>query len=133
MTAPLTDWDLELLTGGSYAVLVTLYEDGAPHATVTWVDAAGGHVLVNTAEGRRKDRNLRRDPRAAVTVIGEDFYRWASIQGTVVDRVTGAEAEAHIDTLSRRYDGEPWTPVARQVRVLYRIEPHRIVRYRHRR
>jgi PPOX class probable F420-dependent enzyme len=132
VTAPLTDWDLELLTGGNYAVLVTLYEDGAPHATVTWVDAADDHVLVNTAEGRRKDRNLRRDPRAAVTVIGEDFYRWASIQGTVVDRVTGPDADAHIDTLSRRYDDEPWTPVAGQVRVLYRIEPRRIIRYPHR-
>jgi PPOX class probable F420-dependent enzyme len=133
VTAQLTDWDLELLTGGNYAVLVTLYEDGAPHATVTWVDATDGNVLVNTAEGRRKDRNLRRDPRAAVTVFGEDFYRWASIQGTVVDRVTGPEAKAHIDTLSHRYDGEPWTPVAGQVRVLYRIEPHRIIRYPHRR
>lgn len=130
MTAALTDWDLALLTEGNYGVLVTLYEDGAPHSTVTWVDAADGRVLVNTAEGRRKDRNLRRDPRAGVTVIGEDFYRWASIQGTVVDRVTGPEAEAHIDSLSRRYDGEPWTPVVGQVRVLYRIEPQRIIRYR---
>lgn len=129
-TATLTGADLALLTGGNYAVLVTLYEDGAPHPTVTWVDAANGRVLVNTAEGRRKDRNLRRDPRAAVTVIGEDFYRWLSIQGAVVDRVTGPEAEAHIDALSRRYDGEHWTPVAGQVRVLYRIEPHRIIRYR---
>jgi PPOX class probable F420-dependent enzyme len=125
----LTDADLKLLTAGNYAVLVTLYEDGAPHSTVTWVDAAEGQVLVNTAEGRRKDRNLRRDPRAGVTVIGEDFYRWVSIQGTVVDRVTGPQAAAHIDTLSRRYDGEPWTPVEGQVRVLYRIEPHRIIRY----
>jgi PPOX class probable F420-dependent enzyme len=129
-TATLTGGDLALLTGGNYAVLVTLYEDGAPHPTVTWVDAANGRVLVNTAEGRRKDRNLQRDPRAAVTVIGEDFYRWLSIQGAVVDRVTGPEAEAHIDALSRRYDSEPWTPVAGQVRVLYRIEPQRIIRYR---
>ncbi len=127
--AALTDADTALLTGGNYAVLVTLYEDGAPHPTVTWVDAADGRVLVNTAEGRWKDRNLRRDPRAAVTVIGEDFYRWVSIQGNVVDRVTGPEAEAHIDSLSRRYDGEPWTPVAGQIRVLYRIEPQRIIRY----
>jgi len=125
----LTDADLKLLTAGNYAVLVTLYEDGAPHSTVMWVDAAEGQVLVNTAEGRRKDRNLRRDPRAGVTVIGEDFYRWVSIQGNVVDRVTGPQAEAHIDTLSRRYVGEPWTPVEGQVRVLYRIEPHRIIRY----
>jgi PPOX class probable F420-dependent enzyme len=129
MPATLTDADLELLTGGNFAVLVTLYEDGAPHSTVTWVGAADGHVLVNTAEGRRKDRNLRRDPRAAVTVIAEDFYRWASIQGKVVDRVTGPEADAHIDTLSRRYDGEPWTPVPGQVRVMYGIEPQRIIRY----
>jgi aspartyl-tRNA synthetase len=133
VTTPLSDWDLALLTGGNYGVLATLFEDGAPHATVTWVDAVGGHVLVNTAEGRRKDRNLRRDPRAAVTVVGEDFYQWASIQGSVVARVTGPEAEAHIDTLSRRYDGEPWTPVEGQVRVLYRIEPQRIIRYGQRR
>jgi len=129
MPVTLTDADLEPLTAGNYAVLVTLYEDGAPHSTVMWVDAAEGQVLVNTAEGRRKDRNLRRDPRAGVTVIGEDFYRWISIQGTVVDRVTGPQADAHIDTLSRRYDGEPWTPVEGQVRVLYRIEPQRIIRY----
>jgi PPOX class probable F420-dependent enzyme len=129
MTASLTDSDVALLTGGNYGVLTTLYEDGAAHATVTWVDAGDGHVLVNTAEGRRKDRNLRRDPRATVTVIGEDFYRWASIEGSVAARVTGPEAEAHIDSLSRRYDGEPWTPVEGQVRVLYRIEPHRIIRY----
>jgi len=125
----LTDADLKLLTAGNYAVLVTLYEDGAPHSTVTWVDAADDHVLVNTAEGRKKDRNLRRDPRAGVTVIGEDFYRWVSIQGNVVDRVTGPQADAHIDALSRRYDGEAWTPVPGQVRVMYRIEPHRIIRY----
>lgn len=130
MPATLTDADLELLTGGNYAVLVTLYEDGAPHSTVTWVDAADGHVLVNTAGGRKKDRNLRRDPLASVTVIGEDFYRWVSIQGDVVDRVTGPNAEAHIDALSRRYDGEPWTAVPGQVRVMYRIEPRRIIRYR---
>jgi PPOX class probable F420-dependent enzyme len=129
VTALLTEWDLALLTGGNYCVLISLFENGAPHATVTWVDAADGHVLVNTAEGRRKDRNLRRDPRAAVTVIGEDFYQWVSIQGPVVARVTGPEAEAHIDRLSRRYDGEPWTPVEAQVRVLYRIEPQRIIRY----
>ena len=130
MPATLTDADLELLTEGNFAVLATLYEDGAPHSTVTWVDAADGHVLVNTAEGRKKDRNLRRNPRASVTAIGEDFYRWVSIQGNVVDRVTGPQAEAHIDTLSRRYDGEPWTSVEGQVRVLYRIEPRRIIRYR---
>jgi hypothetical protein len=85
---------------------------------------------VNTAEGRTKDRNLRRDPRAAVTVVREgDWYRWISVTGTAVGRVVGPEADEHIDSLSRRYDREPWTPVQGQVRVLYRIRPDRIVRY----
>jgi PPOX class probable F420-dependent enzyme len=129
--ASLNDADLELLHGQNYAVLVTLDQDGSPQATVTWVDASDGLVLVNTAEGRRKDRNMLRDSRVALTVIKHgDEYRWITIEGRVVERVTGPEADAHIDSLSRRYDGEPWTPMEGQVRVLYRIQPNRIVRYR---
>ncbi len=126
--AELTPADLDLLTGPHYATVVTLNPDGTPHATVTWIDAADGHVLVNTAEGRRKARNLRRDPRAAV-LVQADPYRWISITGTVVGAETGPEAEAHIDALSRRYDGRPWTPVEGQVRVRFRIRPDRIIRY----
>ena len=126
--------DLALLRGPNYAQLVTLNPDGSPQVTVLWVDADEHHVLVNTAEGRTKDRNLRRDPRAAVSVVKEgDWYRWLSVTGTAVDRVTGPEADRHIDSLSRRYDGEPWTPIDGQVRVLYRIRPDRIVRYPDRR
>jgi PPOX class probable F420-dependent enzyme len=129
-TPRLTPDDLELLQGRNYAQLVTLNSDGTPQVTVLWVDADEDHVLVNTAEGRTKDRNLRRDPRAAVSVVLDgDWYRWISISGTVVDRVTGPEADAHADRLSRRYDDEPWTPVAGQVRVRYRIRPDRVVRY----
>jgi PPOX class probable F420-dependent enzyme len=129
--AELTTEDLELLRGRNYGQLVTLNADGTPQATVLWVDADDHHVLVNTAEGRAKDRNLRRDARAAVSVVRDgDWYRWISVTGTVVERVTGPEADAHIDSLSRRYDGEPWTPVEGQVRVLYRIRPDRVIRYR---
>lgn len=128
--AALTTEDLELLRGGNYGQLVTLNADGSPQVTVLWVDADEGHVLVNTAEGRAKDRNLRRDPRAAVSVVKDgDWYRWLSVTGTVVERITGREADAHIDRLSRRYDNEPWQPVPGQVRVLYRIRPDRVIRY----
>jgi PPOX class probable F420-dependent enzyme len=128
--AALTPEDVELLRGGNFGQLVTLNADGSPQLTVLWVDADDEHVLVNTAEGRTKDENLRRDPRAAVSVVRDgDWYRWISITGTVAERVTGPEAEAHIDALSRRYDGEPWSPVEGQVRVLYRIRPDRIIRY----
>jgi PPOX class probable F420-dependent enzyme len=122
--------DVELLRGRNFAQLVTLNPDGSPQVTVLWVDADEDAVLVNTAEGRTKDRNLRRDPRAAVSVVKDgDWYRWISITGRVVERITGPRAEAHIDALSRRYDGEPWTPTPGQVRVLYRIRPDRIIRY----
>jgi PPOX class probable F420-dependent enzyme len=98
--------------------------------TVLWADADERHVLVNTAEGRVKDRNLRRDPRAAVSVVKEgDWYRWVSVTGIVVERVTGPQAEEHIDRLSWRYDGQAWTPVEDQIRVLYRIRPDRVIRY----
>jgi PPOX class probable F420-dependent enzyme len=126
----LSDEDLELLRGRNYGQLVTLNPDGTPQVTVLWVDADEDHVLVNTAEGRTKDRNLRRDPRAALSVVRDgDWYRWTSITGSVDERITGQEADAHIDRLSRRYDDEPWRPVAGQVRVLYRIRPDRVIRY----
>ncbi len=126
--AELTAADVELLRGPHYATVVSMDPDGTPHATVTWIDAEDGHVLVNTAEGRRKARNLRRDPRVAV-LVQADPYRWISITGTVVAAETGPEAEAHIDALSRRYDGTRWTPVEGQVRVRFRIRPDRIIRY----
>lgn len=125
----LTPEDLELLTGTDFATLVTLNPDGSPHATITWIDAADGHVLVNTAEGRVKARNLHRDPRTAV-LVWRDPYRWVSITGTVVGTVGEPEALAHIDALKRRYDGAPWTPEPGQVRVIFGIRPERVIRYR---
>jgi PPOX class probable F420-dependent enzyme len=128
--AELTDADRSLLRGRNYAHLVTLYADGTPQSTPLWVDADDhGHVLVNTAIGRVKERNVRRDPRVAVSVFAQDDpYRWLSVTGTVVELVTGEEAESHIDRLSRRYDGEAWTYQPGQRRVLLRIRPERIAR-----
>jgi PPOX class probable F420-dependent enzyme len=126
----LTSEDLELLKGSTtFATLVTLREDGSPHASITWIDAEDGLVLVNTAEGRSKDRNLRRDPRVTLLVTDPSFYRWISIDGIVADTVGEPRALEHIDELSRRYDGKPWTPVEGQVRAIFRIRPERIHRY----
>ena len=74
--------DLELLRGENYAWFVTLDPDGSPAASITWVDADERHVLVNTAEGRRKDRNAAHDPRVVVAVQAfDDAYRWISRGG----------------------------------------------------
>jgi PPOX class probable F420-dependent enzyme len=128
VNAELTPADVDLLSGRDHATVVTMNADGTLQASITWVGTEDGLVLVNTAEGRVKARNLHRDPRVAV-LVARDPYRWISVTGTVVEAVTGPEAEAHIDALSRRYDGEPWTPVEGQVRVRFKIRPDRVVRY----
>ena len=128
--AELDEKDLELLTGANYATFVTMNDDGLPQATIIWIDAAEGHVLVNTAKGRVKDRNVRRDPRVAVLVVREgDAYDWISVSGTVVDIEEGERAERHIDELSNRYDGRGFSFTEGQVREILRIRPDRIIRY----
>jgi len=128
--AELTDFDLELLRARNFAHVGTIRRDGSPHVTVMWVDADDSHVLVNTAVGRAKDRHVRRDPRVSVTVHQEgDGYRWVGIDGTIVEMVTGEEADRHIDFLNRKYhDGKPWSYVSGQQRVMYRIRPDRVIR-----
>jgi len=127
----LTGDDLALVKGRNFAHLVTLNDDGTPHVAPLWIDADGdGHVVVNSAVGRKKDRNIRRDPRVAVSIHAQDDpYTWIAINGTVVSIETGEEAETHIDFLNQKYlDGERWEYVPGSVRVLYRIRPDRIVR-----
>ena len=130
MSASLTPEDRALLRAPNYAWVVTLRPDGSPHASITWIDSTETHVLVNTAVGRRKDRNVEADPRVTIAVQrGADAYDWISVEGVVEERQIGAEAEAHIDQLSRGYDDRAWTPVEGQRRVRWLIRPTRIVRY----
>lgn len=128
--ATLNPDDVELLTGKNFAHFAAIRPDGTPHVTVIWIDAADGYILVNTAVGRVKDRHVRRDPRVSVSVHDEqDQYRWLRVDGIVAEFVTGPEADAHIDSLNRRYhDGEAWAYTPGQERVIYRIRPQRILR-----
>lgn len=130
MTAELTAADRELLRAPNYAWIVTLNPDGSPQASITWIDANETHVFVNTAVGRRKDRNVQGDPHVAVAVqVHDDPYRWISIEGIVERRELGPAAEEHIDQLARAYDDRPWTPTAGQQRVRWHVRPTHIVRY----
>jgi PPOX class probable F420-dependent enzyme len=130
VTAELTPADRELLHAPNYAWIVTLNPDGSPQASITWIDADETHVLVNTAAGRRKDRNVQRDPHVTIAVQRPgDAYRWISVEGVVEERETGPAADRHIDALCRSYDGEPWTPVEGQQRVRWHVRPTHVVRY----
>ena len=89
MNEQLTEQDRSLLGPPNFAWIVTLNPDGSPQATLTWIGSTETHVLVNTAVGRRKDRNVERDPRVTIAVqqVG-DAYRWCSIEGTVEQWMT---------------------------------------------
>lgn len=131
MSADLSPRDLEFLVGQNFATFVTINEDGSPHASIVWVDAADGRVLVNTARDRVKDRNVRANPRVALTVLdGGDAYDWISITGTVLDIEIGERAERHIDELSWRYDGHGYSYKPGQVREILTIRPDRVIRYK---
>lgn len=88
--ARLTDAQVEFLRQPYIAEFVTLMKDGSPQISPVWIDTDGEHVLVNTAEGRVKTRNVRRDPRVAVGVYDPEntYSRVLNIRGRVVEITT---------------------------------------------
>ena len=103
------------------ASLATLNPDGSPQITPLWVDIDGDDVVFNTAQGRKKARNLERDSRVAVTVIDpDDPYNVVALQGTVSD-VTTEGADAHIDALAKKYLGVDTYPMRREGEVRLRV------------
>ena len=130
MSAALNGFDLALLRGRNWGHLAVNGSDGYPHVTVVWVDTDGENVLVNSAMGRVKDRAVQRDSKVSISVHDQDQpLTFVSIRGDVISRETDESAQQLIDTLSRKYDGEPWEPIEGQVRVTYRIRPERIIRH----
>ena len=103
--------------------------DGSPQVTPVWIDFDGKHVVVNSAKGRVKDRNMRRDPRVSMALIDPDNpYRHLQVQGRVVE-ITENGADQHIDKMAKKYLGQDKYPFRQpgEVRVLYKIEPDRTI------
>lgn len=116
----------DLFEEETFAHLGTVMPDGVPQITPVWVDHDGDDVLVNTARGRQKERNLSRDPRVGVCVLDpDDPYRYVSIRGRVTE-ITEDGAAQHIDKLARRYmdvSEYPHHGEERGPRVIIRIRP----------
>lgn len=118
----------ELLEGPNFAAVATLEEDGAPAVNVIWVDVDDDHLVLNSAEGRRWPQNLRRDPRATVTVVNrENPYEYAQIRGRLSGE-THEGADENIDRLAKKYLGEDTYPFRRpgEQRVMFRIAPEQV-------
>jgi len=126
----LTDSARKLLEGKNLLYLTTVNPDGSPQITPVWVDTDGQNVLVNTAVGRVKQKNVTRDPRVALALnTPVDFYDVALIRGRVVEQITGDAADKHIDKLAKKYLGKdtyPWRN-PKEKRVLLKIQPDRVI------
>jgi len=86
-----------------YGVLATVNASGSPQQTVMWYEPRGNTIVMNTLRGRRKDRNLLRDPRASICV--EDGLRYVTLSGTIALDEDPATGQASIAALARRYEG----------------------------
>jgi PPOX class probable F420-dependent enzyme len=124
--AELDDEVREALEGKQFWSLATVNPDGTPQSTVVWVQPRNGKILVNTALGRKKPRNLAENPGVALSWFDpENPYSTISIQGRVVESYTGDQAEADIDALAKKYIDEavyPWRKDGEH-RISYLIEP----------
>jgi PPOX class probable F420-dependent enzyme len=118
---------LDLFQQPAFANLATIMSDGSPQVTPVWCDYDGRYVIINTAKGRVKDRNMRRSPQVALSIMDpKNPYRYLEIRGTVAE-ITEVGADAHIDKMAKKYmnvDKYPYRSPG-EVRVLYKITPVR--------
>jgi PPOX class probable F420-dependent enzyme len=118
---------LDLFQKCTFAHLATLMPDGSPQVTPVWIDYDGEYVLVNSARGRQKDRNMLRDAHVALEISDpDDPYRFVQVRG-VVEEITEQGAAEHIEKLSHKYTGGAyggWAPG--MVRVIYKIRPEHV-------
>ena len=117
----------DLFQKKAFGSLATINADGSPQVTPVWCDWDGAHLLVNTAKGRRKDHNMRRDPRVSLAISDpENPYRYLEVRGQVVE-VTEQGADEHINKMAKKYLGADVYPYRQpgEVRVLYKIQPER--------
>ncbi|MCZ6751360.1 MAG: PPOX class F420-dependent oxidoreductase [Acidobacteria bacterium] len=127
MPIELPDTIKQLLTLRAYGHVVTRNQDGSPQMSMVWMDVDGNEVLFNTAEGRVKPRNLRRDPRILISVQNPlNPQGHAIFHGTAT--VTAEGAEQHIDMLAKRFlgtDKYPWRAPGEK-RLIVRTQVDRI-------
>jgi PPOX class probable F420-dependent enzyme len=127
MAATISQQYLDLFQKKAFAHLATLMSDGCPQVTPVWCDFDGTYVRINSAKGRVKDRNMRRDPRVTLSIQDPDNpYRYLEVRGRVVE-VTEEGADAHIDSLAKKYLGVDKYPYRQpgETRVIYKIQPER--------
>ena len=128
MAASIPENFSDLFNKKAFASLATVLPDGKPQVTPVWVDYDGRHVLVNSAVGRKKDRNIRNNPNVSLAIIDpENPYRYLEVRGRVAE-ITQTGADQHIEKMAKKYldkDKYPFRQPGEQ-RVLYKIQPEHV-------
>ena len=118
----------DLFKKKGFAHLATLMPDGSPQVTPVWIDFDGTHVIVNSAKGRQKDKNMKRDGRVSISISDPDNpYRYCEIRGKVAE-ISEAGADQHIDKMAKKYLGQDKYPYRKpeEVRVVYKVLPTKV-------
>jgi PPOX class probable F420-dependent enzyme len=114
----------QVLDGTPIAHLASVLPDGGPHSVPVWIGTHGDHVAIITGPGSRKARNLRRDPRVALSLTPPDNpFQPVIIRGRVVEWTEGDAAWEIVDRISTKYIGGPYS--RDEERVVALIEPER--------
>jgi PPOX class probable F420-dependent enzyme len=124
----LTDKQADLFRGRNWGTVTTLRPDGTPHSTPVWVDTDGEKVIFNTAIGRVKERNIRRDPHVSLVVLPAENQQAGYVSVTGTAEISEEGAVEHIHKLAQKYLGQekyPWLQPGEQ-RVIVTITPEKI-------
>jgi PPOX class probable F420-dependent enzyme len=119
---------LDIIDRKAFAHLATVMPDGGPQNSPVWIDRDGQTLIVNSAEGRRKDKNIKADPRVALSISDpENPYRTLMIRGTVTE-ITTDGADDHINSMAKKYMGVDEYPFRQpgEVRVIYKVTAARV-------
>jgi PPOX class probable F420-dependent enzyme len=119
----------KLIEDKNLAFVATLMKDDSPQITPVWIDLVDGMILVNTTQGRVKQRNVSRDPRVAISIVDRNNpYNMVTIQGQVIEQTIDG-ADRHIDKMAKKYLGVDKYPFAvpGEKRILLKIKPRKIL------
>ncbi|MGI0083444.1 MAG: PPOX class F420-dependent oxidoreductase [Nitrosopumilaceae archaeon] len=119
---------IQLLTGKNLAFVATLMKGGSPQITPTWIDFDGKAILINTVEGRIKQKNVSRDSRVAISIVDHNNpYNMVTIRGKVIEQ-TSKGVDDHVDKLAKRYLGVDKYPFRSPMekRVILKVQPENV-------
>ncbi len=118
----------KLFLDANLGYIATIMSDNSPQITPVWIDLVDDVILVNTAQGRVKQKNVSRDPRVAISIVDKNNpYHMVTVRGKVIEQ-TDVGANIHIDKMAKKYLGVEKYPFARpgEKRILLKILPDKV-------